>query len=108
MTAAPTEDYRAVALLDLNDYFRQERGMIRKEARYYSRQVYRDESLSAQLLPPGWHRAIWPTGDQREGKSTFTRRNPGISDPTPQAAFRRSETRAILERMAAGGDSSND
>lgn len=83
----------AVNLLELNAYFRDEHGMIRAEARYYSRKVYRDRDTAHRLLPSGWFRAIWPN------ESTFTRRIPGVSDPTPRSALLRAETRKVLDRL---------
>lgn len=50
----------AVELRDLSDYFRREHGMSRRNAGYMAREVYRDEALSREWLPSGWHESIYP------------------------------------------------
>ena len=75
----------AVDLRTLDNYFRAELGMSRREAKWMTREVYRDEATSRTNLPEAWHTDIWPE------QVTFTRRNPGVSDPTPAQAFKNME-----------------
>ena len=56
----PVEVDNAVDLSDLTAYFRREHGMSRRNAGFMAREIYRDESTSARLLPSGWHEAIYP------------------------------------------------
>lgn len=85
-----TEVHNAVDMRDLNEYFRREHGMSRRYAREMTREVYRDESTSARLLPSGWHEAIYPPA------LTYVR--PGGS---PGALMSEAQHRAWLK---AGGD----
>lgn len=45
---------------DLDAYFRREHGMSRRRAGFMAREVYRDETLSRDWLPMGWHESIYP------------------------------------------------
>ena len=89
-SAKPTRTVvlNAVDLREMDAYFRAELGMSRRESKWMSREVYRDEEVSATNLPHGWHTAIWPSA------VTFERRTPGISDPTPNQAIRNIEAQA--------------
>lgn len=75
----------AVPLPTLKQYFRAELRMSKRDAEYMAREVYRDEETSRTNLPEAWHTDIWPEA------ITFTRRTPGISDPTPKQAIRNLE-----------------
>lgn len=55
-----TEVHNAVDMRDLSEYFRREHGMSRRRAGFMSRDVYRDETLSRDWLPMGWHESIYP------------------------------------------------
>lgn len=65
----------AVDLHDLTAYFRRERGMSGRNARFHAREVYRDEAVSRRYLPTGWHEAIHPQG------VTFTRGGASLAEP---------------------------
>ena len=81
----------AVPLPSLKKYFRTELRLSKRDAEYMAREVYRDEATSRTNLPEAWHTDIWPEA------VTFTRRSPGISDPTPVQAFKNIEQ----EKLAA-------
>mgnify|MGYP003589565372 CR=1 FL=1 len=81
----------AVPLPSLKKYFRTELRLSKRDAEYMAREVYRDEATSRTNLPEAWHTDIWPE------TVTFTRRTPGVSDPTPVKAFKNIE----LEKLAA-------
>lgn len=78
----------AVPLPDIVRYCRADLGMSRRDAQWMAREVYRCEATSATNLPAGWHQAIWPA------RTTFERRTPGISDPTPRDAIKNIEREA--------------
>ena len=81
----------AVPLPSLKKYFRTELRLSKRDAEYMAREVYRDEATSRTNLPEAWHTDIWPEA------VTFTRRTPGVSDPTPAQAFKNIEQ----EKLAA-------
>lgn len=81
----------AVPLPALVKYLRAELRMSKRDAQWMAREVYRDEEASRANLPEAWHTDIWPE------KVSFTRRRPGVSDPTPAQAFKNIE----LESLAA-------
>ena len=72
----------------LDQYFRSELGMSRRDAKWMTREVYRDKETARTNLPEQWFTDIWPD------EVTFIRRSPGISDPTPKQAFRNMEVAA--------------
>ena len=78
----------AVPLPSLKKYFRTELRLSKRDAEYMAREVYRDEATSRTNLPEAWHTDIWPEA------VTFTRRTPGVSDPTPVQAFKNMEMAA--------------
>lgn len=90
-SAKPTRTVvlNAVDLREMDAYFRAELGMSRRESKWMSREVYRDEATSATNLPAGWHTAIWPES------CTFERRGVGISDPTPVQAIKNIEREQV-------------
>ncbi|PYI39801.1 hypothetical protein CVS30_03840 [Arthrobacter psychrolactophilus] len=64
---------------DLSEYFRREHGMSRRRSGFMSREIYRDESLSREWLPTGWHESIYPPA------IAFTRRGGHLGEPfTPK------------------------
>lgn len=75
----------AVPLPVLKRYFRSELRLSKRDAEFMAREVYRDEAASRTNLPEAWHTDIWPE------TVTFTRRSPGVSDPTPAQAFKNME-----------------
>lgn len=81
--------HNAVNLRDMDSYFRSELGMSRREAKWMSREVYRDEAVSRTNLPEAWHTDIWPAA------VTYERRGTSISDPTPRDAIRNIEREKV-------------
>lgn len=77
-----------VSLRTLRTYFRTELRMSKRDASFMAHEVYKDESTSRTNLPEAWHTDIWPEA------VTFTRRTPGVSDPTPVQAFKNMEMAA--------------
>lgn len=77
-----------VPLPSLKKYFRTELRLSKRDAEYMAREVYRDEATSRTNLPKAWHTDIWPPA------VTFTRRTPGVSDPTSVQAFKNMEMAA--------------